>query len=99
MAASALQAELTHETRQRTPQFQLSLSRSQSLGCHPNQNKPRVGTVGEPSASEIRDRKCHVAIGTRILRPWLRTMREGRLDEHFGHEPKRVCLNSGLGVN
>ena len=98
MTSCALQAELPHETRQGASQLQPSIPGPQSFGCHPDENQPWIGPVRKASAAQIRNRERYVAIGTRVLLPRLRAVRQSRLNEHSRHESEFIGLDGGLTV-
>ena len=98
MTACALQAELPHETRQRTSQLQLSIPSPQSFGRHPDENQPWVGSVREACAAEVCDGETQVAIGARVLLPRLGAVWQSRLNEHSRHESEFIGFDGGLTV-
>jgi hypothetical protein len=98
VTACTLQAELPHETRKRTSQLQPSIPGPQSFGCHPDEYQPWIGPVGKASAAQIRNRERYVAIGTRVLLPRLRAVRQSRLNEHSRHKSDFIDLDGGLAA-
>jgi hypothetical protein len=97
MTARGLKAELRHETRQRTPQLQLSTRSSDRLRCHPDENQSRVASVRKPSPAYIRYGQSQISIRPNVPRSRMRPMRQCCLHKRFRHEAKGARIDRAFG--
>jgi hypothetical protein len=99
MAACRLESQLCHEARKRGAKFQLTISGSDGLGCHPDEDQAWIAAVWQTGPTDIRHAECEIAVGTDVLDAGLLTMRKGSLDQKLGHEAERAGIKGALGGN
>ena len=99
VAACCLESELRHEARKRCANFQLSISGSDCLGCHPDKNQAWIAAVWQAGCADIRDAECEVAVRADVLRAGLLAVRQSGLDQELCHEAERAGIECALGGN